>query len=246
MIPVMLATSGRRRTSVVTDPTLILDHDFTAMTSLPAEFTFTSVAGGTYTDVSGATQTAAANQPRFDFHPTTHDPRGLRFDSATSDTAVRSITGLGFSTSEGTMLLDYMLDSGSGGLGRACTIENSQSDGTDRLMAIYSGSATNMLGQYRPAGTTIYSSQGTNGVINVVQRAAIAFAAADGAVYQNGATATPVTGTGASVTVPLSVHTMRLGNILAANRPFIGWIRRVRLYNVRKSDTDLATLTTVT
>ena len=75
----------------------------------------------------------------------------------------------------------------------------------------------------------------------------LAYAAADGATYGNGnANGTVYTGTSASVTVPLSATMVRLGKRINLDQPFIGWIRRVRLFNVRKSNTDLATLTTVT
>jgi hypothetical protein len=138
-----------------------------------------------------------------------------------------------------------MVNSSTGGLGRAVSLDNGTEDGTERVMAFYSANTLNLIGQYRPAGSTIFSETGENGVASVIQRSAIAFAAADGAVYQNGTRNTATAGTPSSVTVPLSVTKMRIGNITATNRPFIGWVRRVRVFNVRKSNTDLATLTTV-
>lgn len=249
MIPVIIATGGRRRDSVVADPNLIIDYDFTAMTSLPVEFTFTSVAGGTYYDISGVQQTASANQPRFDHDPTTHEPLGLRFDATPSDTATRSLTGTGFNGSTFTMVVDYMLPNSNGTLGRLVGLDNATADGTERSATMYTSSAApqpnfNLIPQYRPAGTNLLASAATatNGAALTLQRFGLAIASDDVGFCQNG---TEYSTGATTVTVPLAATTMRLGNLAAANRPFIGWLRRVRIYDVRKSNTDLATLTTV-
>lgn len=250
MIPVVIATGGRRRDSVATDPSLIIDYDFTTMTSLPAEFTFTSVAGGTYYDVAGVQQTASANQPRFDYDPTTHVPLGLRFDATPSDHATRSLTGTGFNGSTFTMVVDYMLPNSNGTLGRVVGLDNATADGTERSATMYTSSAApqpnlNLIPQYRPAGTNQLTSAATatNGAANVLQRFGLAISSNDAGFFQNG---TEYSTGATTVTVPLAATTLRLGNLAAANRPYIGWIRRVRVYDVRKSNTDLATLTTVT
>lgn len=241
------ATGGRRRGGGVSDPTLIIHYDFTAMTSVPAEFTFTSLAGGTYYDVAGVQQTAAANQPRFDHHPTTHEPYGLRFDAATSDTLLRSIAGAGLTTSAGTLAMEYVVPSGiNGNLGRVVSLDNGTSDGTERNVSFYTDSAIpqpnyGVVSVYRPAGTTTFTALTTNETADTPNRSAIAYASADAAHYHNGAQM----GTSSTIAVPMTVTNLRIGNITAANRPFVGWVRKVWVYNVRKSNTDLATLTTV-
>jgi hypothetical protein len=246
MIPVMLAAAGRRRTAVVSDPTLVMDYDFTAMSSLPAEWTFTGTSGGSYTDVAGATQTVGANTPRFDYHPTTHAPLGLLFGGQ-DEMAVTTLAGTTFSTSAGTLVVDFMTNASTATFQRFISVDNGISDGTERFMAFYMDSAINARSQYRPAGSTNYSVGTTGGAANAVQRVALAYAAANGATYGNGnANGTAYTGTSASVTVPLSATLVRLGKRINLDQPFSGWIRRVRLYNVRISNTDIATLTTVT
>ena len=246
MIPVMLAASARRRGGV-SDPNLIIDYDFTAMTSLPAEFTFTSVAGGTYYDVSGVQQTATTNQPRFDYDPTTHDPLGLRFDATPSDTATRSLTGTGYNGSTVTFIVDYMLPNSNGTLGRIACLDNATADGTDRSCQFYTNSAVpqpnfNVVPQWRPSGTNQVTNGAvsTNGAALVLQRVGMATASNDFAFAQNGTIYDTSTVT---ATVPLNATLLRIGNLTAANRPYIGWVRRVRVYDVRKSNTDLATLT---
>lgn len=239
------ATGGRRRGGV-SDPTLVMDYDFTAMSSLPAAWTFTGLSGGTYTDSSGATQTAAANQPRFDHQAGTLAPLGLLFGGQ-DEMATISLSGTTFSTTTGTVLVDIMASASTATFGRIISVDNNLSDAVERLLAIYMDTATNCRSQYRPSGTTIYSMGTVGGTAGAVQRVAVAYAAADGATYGNGnANGTVYTGTSASVTVPLSATMVRLGKRINLDQPFIGWIRRVRIYNDRKSNTDLATLTTVT
>lgn len=240
------ATGSRRRGGGAADPTLVMDYDFTAMTSLPAAWTFTGTSGGTYLDSSGATQTAGTNQPRFDHQAGTLAPLGLLFGGQ-DEMATAPLAGTTFSTSTGTVLVDIMASASTATFGRIISVDNNLSDAVERLLAIYMDTATNCRSQYRPSGTTTYSMGTVGGTTGAVQRVAMAYAAADGATYGNGnANGTVYTGTGASVTVPLSATMVRLGKRINLDQPFIGWIRRVRIFNDRKSNATLATLTTVT
>jgi hypothetical protein len=246
MIGAAAVTGGRRRGGAVADPELAVDYDFTAMSALPAGWTFTGTAGGSYTDAAGAAQTAGANTPRFDHNPSTLAPLGLLFGGQ-SELATVSLSGTTFSTTTGTILVDFMFNaSSSGALGRIVSVDNNTADGTERLAAFYVD-AGEARSQYRPSGTTIYSARTQGSSLSTVLRAAFAYAAANGNTYGNGLPyGTLFTGTNASVTVPFSPTMVRLGNSIAGDRPYVGWIRRLRIYNVRKSDADLATLTAVT
>jgi hypothetical protein len=222
-----------------------MDYDFTAMSSLPAEWTFTGLSGGTYTDSSGATQTAAANQPRFDHAAGTLAPLGLLFGGQ-DEMATVPLAGTTYSTTTGTVVIDFMTNASTVAFQRIISIDNNLGDAVERLLALYMDTATNGRSQYRPSGTTIYSQGTLGGSTGAVQKIAMAYAAADGATYGNGnSNGTLYTGTSASVTVPLSATMVRLGKRINLDQPFNGWIRRVRIFNVRMSNTDLATITTV-
>jgi hypothetical protein len=65
---------------------------------LPPEVTFTRASVGTYFDAAGVMQSAAANQPRFDYNPLTHEALGLlveeaRTNSNPNSTAVGAVVG---------------------------------------------------------------------------------------------------------------------------------------------------------
>lgn len=71
-------------------PPPVLNWDFTAMSSLPSTLTFTRTSTATYFDSSGVMQTAAAGTPRFDYDPTTLQPRGLLLEPAATNINVCS------------------------------------------------------------------------------------------------------------------------------------------------------------
>lgn len=66
------------------------DFDFAGNPHLDPRITFTSTAGGAYTDVNLAAQTAGANTPRFDFDANTRRCKGLIIASAQSENAIIS------------------------------------------------------------------------------------------------------------------------------------------------------------
>lgn len=63
----------------------VLNWDFTAMTSLPSQLTFTRASTATYFNSSGVMQTAATNAPRFDYDMTTHAAQGLLLEPAATN-----------------------------------------------------------------------------------------------------------------------------------------------------------------
>jgi len=67
--------------SIVNNPALTLDF-MTTPGTLPSRITYTRTGNATYTDVDGIIQTSAANQPRWDYHPTTHVLKGLLLEEA--------------------------------------------------------------------------------------------------------------------------------------------------------------------
>ena len=239
------ATGGRRRGGgAPADPTLVMDYDFTTMSSLPAEWTFTGTSGGTYLDSSGATQTAGTNQPRFDHAAGTLAPLGLLFGGQ-DEMATTPLAGTTFSATTGTIIVDFRYDSAPN-LGRFISVDNNLSDGVERLCAFYVD-GVDARSQWRPSGTTIYSARTAGGAYGANQSAAMAYDNGEGITYGNGQIyGTLFTGTSTSVSVPLSATLVRLGKRINIDQPYVGWVRRVRIFNVRKSDTELATLTTVT
>ncbi|WP_413288314.1 hypothetical protein [Bdellovibrio sp. HCB337] len=62
-----------------------LGWDFTALTALPSELTFTRSSTATYFDSAGVLQTASSNTPRFDYDPTTLQPQGLLMEPAATN-----------------------------------------------------------------------------------------------------------------------------------------------------------------
>lgn len=72
-----------------------LSLDFTTMSSLDSRFTFTRAAASnsgttTYINSSGLVTTATTNQPRFDYDPTTLQPRGLLIEGSATNYALLS------------------------------------------------------------------------------------------------------------------------------------------------------------
>jgi hypothetical protein len=59
---------------------------------LDPRITFTRASTATYTDASGVTQTAAINQPRWDYDPVTHAMRGLLIEEARTNLLLNSAT----------------------------------------------------------------------------------------------------------------------------------------------------------
>ncbi|WP_413288313.1 hypothetical protein [Bdellovibrio sp. HCB337] len=62
-----------------------LNWDFTALTSLPSQLTFTRASTATYINSSGLIQTAAINTPRFSYDPTTLQPEGLLMEASATN-----------------------------------------------------------------------------------------------------------------------------------------------------------------
>ena len=64
-----------------------LDLNFMFPGSMPTGVTFTRASTATWTDASGVIQTAAVNQPRWDYDPTTHVLKGLLIEGASAPRA---------------------------------------------------------------------------------------------------------------------------------------------------------------
>ncbi|WP_413287536.1 hypothetical protein [Bdellovibrio sp. HCB337] len=69
----------------VSSSALILDWDFTVLTSLPSQLTFTRSSTATYFNSSGVMQTASSNTPRFDYDMTTLAAKGLLMEASATN-----------------------------------------------------------------------------------------------------------------------------------------------------------------
>lgn len=75
---------------------LIPDVRMPLLTGLPSGMTFTRASTGTYFGSDGYVHTAANNEPRFEFHPVTLQPRGLLIEESKTN-SVRNSTMQGAS-----------------------------------------------------------------------------------------------------------------------------------------------------
>ena len=69
-----------------------LDLSFMVPGTLDPRITFTRASTATYTDITGAIQTATANTPRWDYDPVTHVLRGLLIEEARTNSVLNSAT----------------------------------------------------------------------------------------------------------------------------------------------------------
>jgi len=67
-----------------------LNLDFTKMSALDSRFTFTRSTTATYIDSSGYVASAAINESRFDYDPTTLEAKGLLIEGSTANLTKRS------------------------------------------------------------------------------------------------------------------------------------------------------------
>jgi len=80
--------SGNRTAAILSSASLRLD--FMSPGNMPAGVTFTRTTTGTYFDSTGTIQTAAINQPRWDYDPTTLQLRGLLMEEARTNLCINS------------------------------------------------------------------------------------------------------------------------------------------------------------
>ena len=122
-----------------TNPSLMID--FVNRSTLDSRVTFTRASTATYFDSSGVITTAAANVPRFDYNPSTLQPRGLlieeqRTNSIRNNTMQGAVAG-----TPGTLPTNWVALATAGGITREI-VGIGTVDGISYIDIRYSGTTT--------------------------------------------------------------------------------------------------------
>jgi hypothetical protein len=214
-----------------------LDLNFMFPGSLDPRITFSRASTATYTDIAGVTQTAAVNQPRWDYDPVTHALRGLLIEGASAPRAADIMTmptAGWFSATAGTIVTEALLPPPNTGFRGIFDLDGGAFN--IWLRAYTNGGTADITGNVDTTPLTFGTmTPGTPFKI------AATYSAAGTRVAFNG-----VMGTGtATVSTPATYTTLRLGvtdsgNNNAAN----GHIRRVQYWPRVLSDAELQAVTT--
>lgn len=208
---------------------------------LDPRFTFTRASTADYTDITGATQTAAINVPRFDYDPTTHEPRGLWIQPASAPRAAEGCVTTDLSwlnPTQGTFIFDILKTVAPTGTPGIFALGN-PALAFGAANTLYSGvSSSPLWGQATTAlkdGASQVSSSNAGGALitsGVVQRVGLSFAPNSVVGSVAGSIGTVDT----SVILPTGMTHFSIGSFVAgwsgggASNQLDGYVRRVRYF----------------
>jgi hypothetical protein len=218
---------------------MTLSLDFMRPGNMPVGITFTRASTAQYTDINGVTQTAAVNQPCWDYDPVTHALRGLLIDAASGpraqdNCAVAAPGGSSWFVSPGgTWLAEFIpFTNGAGQNGRLVGLT------PGGAAPLYINTSSNVA-QYDGVG---FLANGNTIAANVVMKAAASLAGTTGKNCLNGGA---VVSAGGFTTGYGLIGTNGVTLMGTSNPPDVlsGYLRRVQYWPRALSDAEMQGVT---
>lgn len=179
-------------------------ENFSFLSALPYGFVFTRNSTATYTDASGATQTAAVDEPRFDHDPVTHEPLGMILDPAAGERLTLTLPAYGFPGADSfTVAVEFspMSLPGNGAVFGVSSVDGA-ADVT--FAALTTGGKAKAVKNI--AGFSVASSDTVaTVVVDAVSRLALTINAADARMSLDGGVVVAATNTGYPTMVQLTI-----------------------------------------